>query len=763
MRLGAMGFDVTAVGEPRRALDAATVQRFDLALIDLRMGPMDGVQLMEALHAHQRRLPVLIMTAHGTIDTAEQAVRRGAFDYLTKPFVSDELRTKIERALTTRRWARDRERLLTVGQTLASSGIMERVLDAVAQATVEATEAERCVVFQLERGRLVPMASAGSPPPSWEALEAAAATAMEKGVPITSSAGGDGEVGTIVAAPLVVQRGPTGALVIETPTRVEPTEDDLELLALFSSQAAIAVRNTHELERLRSGALAALGRMATQVAHEIKNPLAGLRLYARHLGQRLSRAGDAEGQELAGKIAAGVDHLADVVAEITAFGRPPELHRAPTNVQALLDECLELAAARFDATAIKVVREWDPACPEALLLDARELRKAFLNLIVNAFEALGGSGRLALTTSYAADAGTLTVTIEDTGVGMSEETMSRAFDLFYTTKPDGTGLGMSMARSASRAGSGTARACRCGCRWWRREDQQQRGPRRRRRDDDRRRAPAHARERGLYGAHGRGRAQRARRLRPVRAPRRDRGPDAPGRRRPQPDAGAPTTRPLDPGDRDHRVRIGAQGHGGDEGCRGVPCPGKAVRPRRAPRAHAERPRPPAARRREHRPPAPPGRPRRRQRDPRTGPRDPACPGDGRGRCGRRRQRADHRRERDRQGARRRRAPRAEPAARRAVGEDQLCRTAEGPHRVGAVRPYPRLLHGRHQRQNRPSRGGGRGLAPPRRDHGDAAGAPGEAPPRARGARGAPGRRRQGRPGGFPPHLVDQPEPRGRPA
>src|SRR2546426_4365936 len=119
MRLAAMGFDVTPVGEPRRALEAATVQRFDLALIDLRMGPMDGVQLMEALHAQQRRLPVLIMTAHGTIDNAVQAVRRGAFDYLTKPFVRDELRTKIERALATRRWARDRERLLTVGQTLA--------------------------------------------------------------------------------------------------------------------------------------------------------------------------------------------------------------------------------------------------------------------------------------------------------------------------------------------------------------------------------------------------------------------------------------------------------------------------------------------------------------------------------------------------------------------------------------------------------------------------------------------------------------------
>src|SRR2546429_9569621 len=115
---------------------------------------------------------------------------------------------------------------------------MERVLDAVAQATVEATEAERCVVFQLERGRLVPMASAGSPPPSWEALEAAATAAMDKGVPITRPAASDTEAGTIVAAPPLVQRGPTGALGIETPARVEPTQDGLSLRAPSSSQAA---------------------------------------------------------------------------------------------------------------------------------------------------------------------------------------------------------------------------------------------------------------------------------------------------------------------------------------------------------------------------------------------------------------------------------------------------------------------------------------------------------------------------------------------
>jgi signal transduction histidine kinase len=243
-----------------------------------------------------------------------------------------------------------------------------------------------------------------------------------------------------------VERGPAGALVIETPVRVEPTEDDLELLALFSSQAAVAIHTTHELERLRSGALAALGRMATQVAHEVKNPLAGLRLYARHLEQRLVRTGDTGGAELAQKITATVDHLAAVVSEITAFGRTPELKRAFTDVGALLDECMTFARAKVAREDIEVTCAHDPACPPAPV-DARELRKAFLNLILNGLEALGPGGRLSVVTSYAPAAGTISVTLEDTGSGMSDATLARVFDLFFTTKPEGTGLGMALARS----------------------------------------------------------------------------------------------------------------------------------------------------------------------------------------------------------------------------------------------------------------------------------------------------------------------------
>jgi two-component system sensor histidine kinase HydH len=320
---------------------------------------------------------------------------------------------------------------------------MGRVLESVAQAAVETTEAERCIVFQNVDGHLVPAASAGTPAPRWEALQEAAARAMEKNGPVTRP-GADGRM--VVAAPLIVERGPAGALVIETPAGVEPNEDDLELLALFSSQAAVAIRTTHELERLQSGALAALGRMATQVAHELKNPLAGLRLYARHLEQRLERNSDTDGADLARKITGTVDNLAAVVNEITAFGRTSELKRAPTDLAGLLEECITFAKAKVARDDIEVTSAHDPACPAAPL-DPREMRKAFLNLILNGLEALGPAGRMAVTTTWAAAARTITVTLDDTGAGMSEETLARIFDLFFTTKPEGTGLGMALARS----------------------------------------------------------------------------------------------------------------------------------------------------------------------------------------------------------------------------------------------------------------------------------------------------------------------------
>ena len=441
MRLQSMGLEVTLARGYQEAITLLDDRGFDVALFDLRMEPVNGLKLMAAAHERQPRLPVLIMTAHGTIENAVEAVRQGAFDYLTKPFVPEELRGKVGRALSGRRWTRDRTLLKAVGDALGSSGTMERVLDAVAQATVEATEAERAVVFLLEDGRLLPMASAGAAPGPIDDLAVTAAKVIDQKIPAAAVADADGRV--MLGAPLFIGGAAAGALVVET--RVEPTADDLDLLALFSSQAAVALKTTRELERLRSGALAALGRMSAQVAHELRNPLGGLKLFAEYLEHRLAKAGDTEGSEVASKISREVDHMADLVREITQFGRPGSLRRIPTSLNGLMESCLVLAQARVTGTEIRVVLELDAALPQAAL-DPREIRKVFLNLIVNGLEAMSAGGTLTLRTRPA-EGGFIEVAVEDTGCGMSEETHARTFDLFFTTKDSGTGLGMAIART----------------------------------------------------------------------------------------------------------------------------------------------------------------------------------------------------------------------------------------------------------------------------------------------------------------------------
>src|SRR5215468_3053876 len=194
MRLQSMGLDVALARSYRDAVSLLDGRGFDVALFDLRLEPASGLQLMEAAHQRQPRLPVLIMTAHGTIDNAVEAVRLGAFDYLTKPFIPEELRGKVGRALSERRWARDRTLFKAVGEALGSSGTMDRVLDTIAQATVEATEAERAVVFLLEEGRLVPMGSAGSAPGSIDDLAKMATDVIDRKTPTAATADADGRV-----------------------------------------------------------------------------------------------------------------------------------------------------------------------------------------------------------------------------------------------------------------------------------------------------------------------------------------------------------------------------------------------------------------------------------------------------------------------------------------------------------------------------------------------------------------------------------------
>lgn len=208
-------------------------------------------------------------------------------------------------------------------------------------------------------------------------------------------------------------------------------------------------RAQNELRRNR--ALTAVGQMTAQIAHEIKNPLGSIRFAAEFLkrGAARNQPSDSSTVEV---IERSVDHLGAIVSQLSEFARPKKLNRTELNINELLDELLPMVVDRLNAKRMRVSKEYS-ADGTVGHYDVTELRKLFLNLIINAVEASEADTSIELRTSVKPD-GQIIVDIEDHGCGMDAETLQRLFEPFYTTKEKGTGLGMAIAKQIAELHSG---------------------------------------------------------------------------------------------------------------------------------------------------------------------------------------------------------------------------------------------------------------------------------------------------------------------
>ena len=205
-----------------------------------------------------------------------------------------------------------------------------------------------------------------------------------------------------------------------------------------------------ELRRNRT--LSAVGQITAQVAHELYNPIGAVKLNIELLEMQTGQADDDLKQSVA-RLKRGAEHLSTIVMDLRYLTRPRDPERKPTDLNKLLDEVVELASDRLDRTRTEVVRQYTSNLQSGKF-DHQQLRKVFLNLLINAVEASPQNSRVVLQTMFVppneADRfsefngqhGALKVSVVDFGSGMTEETKNRIFEAFYTTKKNGTGLGM---------------------------------------------------------------------------------------------------------------------------------------------------------------------------------------------------------------------------------------------------------------------------------------------------------------------------------
>lgn len=189
--------------------------------------------------------------------------------------------------------------------------------------------------------------------------------------------------------------------------------------------------------------LASLGQLAAGVAHELNNPLGTILLYAES-AQRECAEDDPHCADLA-VIVKETKRCKRIVADLLNFSRQHQVIAQPTDINALLQELIEMAPRRIKTVSIPIVTEFDPSLP-IIDADTAQLRQVFLNLMTNAVEAMPEGGTLTVRTRKGPGEN-VAIEIEDTGFGIPRENLGKLFTPFFTTKPIGKGTGLGLAIS----------------------------------------------------------------------------------------------------------------------------------------------------------------------------------------------------------------------------------------------------------------------------------------------------------------------------
>jgi signal transduction histidine kinase len=230
-----------------------------------------------------------------------------------------------------------------------------------------------------------------------------------------------------------------------------------------ADRCALVIENSKLYQQMKErDRLAALGEMSAGLAHEIRNPLAAIKGAAQYLDPQRVPSEDREFLEI---VVEEVNRLDGVVTQFLDYSRPLKPSMAPTNVQEVLERTFKLLQAQVPAN-IEVALELAGWVPR-VQADAEQLKQVFLNLALNAFQAMAASGgRLHVSTRVARDelafwregsrrADIVEIRFRDTGPGIPEESRENVFLPFFTTKEKGTGLGLAICQRIVKAHQGT--------------------------------------------------------------------------------------------------------------------------------------------------------------------------------------------------------------------------------------------------------------------------------------------------------------------
>ncbi len=223
-----------------------------------------------------------------------------------------------------------------------------------------------------------------------------------------------------------------------------------ELANTFNSMASALKERDEQLKEytkskiMESERLAIIGQLAANVAHEINNPLQGIVTYSHLLLETMPNEEWSRGN--LEKIVTQANRCRDIIRGLLDFARQRKIEKRLYNVNNVIKECVSLLENQALFQNIQIIKKLDPKLPE-IVFDPSQVERVFLNIIINAAEAMEGNGKLVLATRFNSVERMVEIAFSDTGPGISKENMEKVFSPFFTTKDVGHGVGLGLAIS----------------------------------------------------------------------------------------------------------------------------------------------------------------------------------------------------------------------------------------------------------------------------------------------------------------------------
>lgn len=443
-----------------------------IVITDIRMPGMDGIALLEAVKTEFPETEVIVVTAYGEMDVAIRALQLDASDFITKPVHDDALHVAIQRAIrryNDKKQLADYTHFLEEGWNHTTRELMEAfhfensLIESSMDGIVGCDAKETIITFNKSMESMLGYTksevvrsktlSGLFSPKDYQQLKSDMAGFGFGGknrlfvyeIKLLTKSGKHLPV-QVSAATILLEAGPAGLVLFFRDLReIRRLEREME------DQAKI----------LHQDKMMSLGRLAASVVHEINNPLFGILNYVRLMIRVLTRKqlDDQSRQRFSSYLSiveSETDRCCRIVSNLLTFSRKSPAEFTPVSVQALIDRCVLLSQHKLTLSNIEFDCHTAENIPQ-IHGDINQLQQCLINLIFNAIDAMPDGGRLKIKAGYDAAARRVTISVADTGTGISEADLPRIYEPFYTTKQEGhgVGLGLSTVYGIMAAHSGT--------------------------------------------------------------------------------------------------------------------------------------------------------------------------------------------------------------------------------------------------------------------------------------------------------------------